>query len=88
MVIFIHRPEYYQITEDNEGNSLRNVAEVIIAKHRNGAVGDVRLSFRKELAKFLDLDEYPTDFDPELYKLLVQKYDEDGLKLLIIRHTL
>lgn len=63
MVIFIHRPEYYGITEDEEGHSLRNVAEIIIAKHRNGAVGDVRLTFRKELAKFLDMEEYPTDFD-------------------------
>ncbi|MGF7140832.1 replicative DNA helicase [Roseimarinus sediminis] len=63
MVCFIHRPEYYGLTEDEEGNSLRNVAEVIIAKHRNGAVGDVRLSFRKELAQFRDLEEYPSDFD-------------------------
>ena len=63
MVIFIHRPEYYGITEDDEGNSLRNAAEIIIAKHRNGAVGDVRLTFRKELAKFMDREEYPTDFD-------------------------
>lgn len=78
MVIFIHRPEYYQITEDNEGNSLRNVAEVIIAKHRNGAVGDVRLSFRKELAKFLDLDEYPTDFDPRALQTFSSKMNEDG----------
>ena len=63
MVCFIHRPEYYGITKEEEGNSLRNVAEIIIAKHRNGAVGDVRLTFRKELAKFLDMEEYPTDFD-------------------------
>jgi len=63
MVCFIHRPEYYGITEDDEGNSNRNVAELIIAKHRNGAVGDVRLTFRKELAKFLDMEDYPTDFE-------------------------
>lgn len=63
MVIFIHRPEYYGITEDENSHSLRNVAEIIIAKHRNGAVGDVRLTFRKELAKFLDMEEYPTEFE-------------------------
>jgi replicative DNA helicase len=63
MVIFIHRPEYYGINEDDEGNSLRNVAEIIIAKHRNGAVGDVRLTFRKELARFMDVEHYPSDFD-------------------------
>jgi replicative DNA helicase len=47
MVIFIHRPEYYNINTDEEGNSLKGVAEIIIAKHRNGPTGDVRLAFRK-----------------------------------------
>ena len=42
MVCFIHRPEYY---------------EIIIAKHRNGAVGDVRLRFKSEFAKFMNVDE-------------------------------
>jgi len=54
MVLFIHRPEYYKITEDEQGNSLIGVAELIIAKHRNGATGDVRLRFRQELARFED----------------------------------
>lgn len=56
MVLFIHRPEYYRITEDEQGNSLIGMAEIIIAKHRNGAVGDVRLRFRSELARFQDPD--------------------------------
>lgn len=34
MVCFIHRPEYYKITEDERGNSLIGLAEIIIAKHR------------------------------------------------------
>ncbi|MBP8849654.1 MAG: replicative DNA helicase [Breznakibacter sp.] len=56
MVLFIHRPEYYQILQDEEGNSLVGIAEIIIAKHRNGAVGDVRLRFRSELARFEDVE--------------------------------
>ena len=52
MVCFIHRPEYYKIFQDEKGNDLKGVAEIIIAKHRNGAVGDVRLRFRGELARF------------------------------------
>lgn len=52
IVCFIHRPEYYKIYEDSNHNDLRGVAEVIIAKHRNGGVGDVRLSFRSDLALF------------------------------------
>jgi replicative DNA helicase len=56
MVLFIHRPEYYGMFEDAEGYSLEGMAEIIIAKHRNGATGDVRLRFRKELARFEDPD--------------------------------
>jgi replicative DNA helicase len=56
IVTFIHRPEYYGITEDDSGNSLHGVAEIIIAKHRNGATGDIHLSFKKELAKFSDME--------------------------------
>jgi replicative DNA helicase len=57
MVMFIHRPEYYGITQDTDGNSLIGVAEIIIAKHRNGSVGDVQLAFKASLARFSDIEE-------------------------------
>lgn len=57
VVIFIHRPEYYGFNEDEEGNSLLGLAEIILAKHRNGAVGDIKLRFQKEMARFSDLDD-------------------------------
>lgn len=57
MVCFIHRPEYYKIYKDAQGNDLRGIAEIIIAKHRNGAVGDVRLRFKAEFARFLNMNE-------------------------------
>ena len=57
MVCFIHRPEYYKITEDERGNSLIGLAEIIIAKHRNGATGDVRLRFKSEYAKFMNIED-------------------------------
>ena len=47
IVMFIYRPDVYE--EDTE---LQNVAEVIVAKHRNGPTGSVQLIFRKNLAKF------------------------------------
>ena len=56
LVIFIHRPEKYGLTEDSEGRSTKGLAELIIAKHRNGAVTDVQLKFREELAKFEELE--------------------------------
>lgn len=58
MVLFIHRPEYYGITADGDGKSLLNLAEIIIAKHRNGATGSNWLKFRKEYAKFVDIQDF------------------------------
>ena len=52
MVIFIHRPEYYGLKTDEAGNSLIGVAEIIVAKHRNGAVDEVRLQFKSEFTQF------------------------------------
>ena len=57
MVCFIHRPEYYKIYSDEKGNDLHGMAEIIIAKHRNGAVGDVLLRFRGEFARFQNPDD-------------------------------
>jgi replicative DNA helicase len=52
IVTFIYRPEYYEIFEDENGNSTKGMAEIIIEKHRNGATGSVKLHFAKEYAKF------------------------------------
>jgi replicative DNA helicase len=56
MVGFIFRPEYYKITEDAEGNDLRGIGQIIIAKHRNGPTGVANLRFKGEFAKFVDVD--------------------------------
>jgi replicative DNA helicase len=47
VVLFIYRPDQYE-----EDTLKENVAEIIVAKHRNGPVGSVELVFRKDLAKF------------------------------------
>jgi replicative DNA helicase len=57
MVMFIHRPEKYGLMEDENGNSLRGLAEIILAKHRNGPIGDLFLKFKDEFAKFTELEE-------------------------------
>jgi len=63
IVIFIHRPEKYGFTEDNEGNSLRGFAEIIIAKHRNGALDDIPLTFKTQFAKFVESETFNLSFD-------------------------
>lgn len=57
IVCFIHRPEYYKITEDEYGNSTQGVAEIIIAKHRNGPTGLVRMKFESDYAQFQNIDD-------------------------------
>lgn len=57
LVMFIHRPEYYHIYQDENGRDLRGMAQIIIAKHRKGATGDVLLSFRGEFTRFEDPEE-------------------------------
>ncbi len=56
LVCFIHRPEYYHIYEEN-GKDMHGMAEIIIAKHRNGAVGDVVLRFKSQFARFQNPDD-------------------------------
>ncbi|MEJ5056260.1 replicative DNA helicase [Sphingobacterium sp. MYb382] len=57
MVLFLYRPEYYGMTEDEEGRPTAGVGEVIIAKHRNGETGIVPLKFVGKYVKFVDLEE-------------------------------
>lgn len=53
MVCFIHRPEYYHMYNDEKtGRDLRGLAQIIVAKHRNGATDSIWLRFRGKFAKF------------------------------------
>ena len=58
IVTFIYRPEYYKIYEWDNGDDSRGQGEIIIAKHRNGSLANVRLKFTGEFAKFSDLDYF------------------------------
>lgn len=56
IVCFIHRPEYYKLFQDEKGYDWHGKAMFIIAKHRNGSVGDIKLAFKSEFARFSDLE--------------------------------
>lgn len=58
MVVFIHRQEKFGIHEFDDGSSTRGIAEIILAKNRNGPVDDVKLRFREEKAQFIDIDDF------------------------------
>jgi len=61
MVLFIYRPEYYKFDtmDDQNQTPSKGKAELIIAKHRNGALEDIRMRFIAEFAQFADDDEMP-----------------------------
>jgi replicative DNA helicase len=87
IVTFIHRPEYFGITEDESGNSLLGVAELIIAKHRNGATADVHLRFIKEMAQFADLDpQFDNDYNGQV-KTIASAMNTDDDSLSAGMHT-
>lgn len=56
MVMFLYRPEYYGITQDEAGMPLNGLGEVIIAKHRNGKTDTVGLKFIGKFTKFADME--------------------------------
>ena len=84
IVIFIHRPEKYGLDVDDSGNSLKGIAQIIVAKHRNGAVGEISLKFKEEFAKFSDLDAVEPifdDFDDSAVIIGSKMNSEDGKEI-------
>jgi replicative DNA helicase len=61
IVSFIYRPEYYGLDQDEHGNSNKGVGEIIVAKHRNGALDNVRLRFVGEYARFENIETFNED---------------------------
>lgn len=54
LVMFLHRPDYYH---QEDGYEPTNITELLIAKHRHGAIGKIELYFHPELLRFMSLDK-------------------------------
>ncbi|OXA95539.1 replicative DNA helicase [Flavobacterium hercynium] len=65
IVSFIYRPEYYKIEEwdDDDAFPTAGQAELIVAKHRNGTLENIRFKFDQNRGKFDSLDEFSGGFD-------------------------
>lgn len=61
IVMFIYRPDYYGLNKDDQGNDITGQAIINIAKHRNGALKEVKLGFYSWLCKFVPIDEFLKD---------------------------
>ena len=81
MVLFVHRPEYYHIYADEKGQDLHGMAQIIIAKHRKGATGDVLLSFRGEFTRFANPEDndysLPLPIDGQGGEVMGSRVNED-----------
>lgn len=55
IIIFVYRPEYYKIKEDEEGRSLKGIAEFIISKNRHGSLNTVLTRFEEAQTRFVEL---------------------------------
>lgn len=71
LVIFIHRPEYYK---KNPSPQEEGLAEIIVAKQRNGPTGVINLAFIKDITKFENLAKSSDNSD------IIEEYREDGLE--------
>jgi len=86
MVVFIHRQEKFGLMTFEDGSSTKGIAEIIVAKNRNGPVDDIRLKFREEKAQFVDIDEFDlesvTDGGSAQSITLGSKMNHDNLRNL------
>ncbi len=55
LVMFLHRPDYYHQNED--GYEETHITELLVQKHRHGAIGKIELYFHPELLRFMSLDQ-------------------------------
>ncbi len=55
LVMFLHRPDYYKQNDDDYEET--HITELLVAKHRHGAVGKIELYFHPELLRFMSLDK-------------------------------
>jgi replicative DNA helicase len=65
VVLFVHREEYYLQPKEVAERKLEGVAEIIVAKQRNGPTGTVVLNWRKEYTRFEDREQGGTPWDPD-----------------------
>ncbi|HMR93321.1 MAG TPA: replicative DNA helicase, partial [Chitinophagaceae bacterium] len=59
MVMFLYRPEYYDISQNADGENIKGLTEVKIAKHRNGSLETIKLKALLHIQKFTNWDEDP-----------------------------
>ena len=82
MVMFLYRPEYYDITANELGESNKGETLIRIAKHRNGQLDTIKMKALLHIQKFIEEDggDYNSQLPQGNWKPVP---DDDGAKLYI-----
>jgi replicative DNA helicase len=86
LVMFLYRPEYYEITANEMGESVLGETHVRIAKHRNGALDNIKLKMLHKVQKFIELtdSDTPGNFGANPFAGISPQYrDNDSARLFI-----
>lgn len=73
LVSFLYRPEYYKLEFNEDGESLKGLAEIIIAKHRNGSTGSVLARFKNTIARFENRDGFESEDTSDGYNATITR---------------
>lgn len=84
LVMFLYRPEYYDMTTNAEGEDQRGLTEVKIAKHRNGSLDTIKLKALLHIQKFISWDEDPYNITAAPGSTWRPVTDDEGAKLFQI----
>jgi replicative DNA helicase len=87
MVMFLYRPDYYDVTTNEMGESNKGETYVKIAKHRNGSLETVKLKALLHIQKFIEEEGGGDDFNPNLgsgsWKPVAPSGGNDGANMYI-----
>ena len=90
MVMFLYRPEYYEVDSNEFGESTKGLTYVKIAKHRNGSLDTITLKALLHIQKFVEADENQSDFGGHPggnFKPVKMEDDGSGAKLFIQKES-
>lgn len=87
MVMFLYRPEYHDITQNEQGESTKGLVQLRIAKHRNGSLETINLRALLHIQKFIE-EENTDDYTPSLpgegkWKRIEEKSGDEGGSIYI-----
>lgn len=77
-VVFLYRPQYYNITEDEDGNSLLNIMELIVAKNRSAALINSVFKTNDDLSSFEQITKKTSFFDSIRPGLIIEDDLDDN----------